>query len=88
MDWALSWRMFPCGTDRDAGSGNAWAGVIAVVATGGLFWVTAAPVDMLLDYLDESSILHQALVAHDAELLFSNVWTLDPGHIGCQLGNG
>ena len=47
--------------------------------------VTAAPVDMLLDYLDESSILHQALVAHDAELLFSNVWTLDPGHIGCQL---
>ena len=47
--------------------------------------VTAAPVDILLNYLDESSILHRALASHDAELLFSNVWTLDPGHMGCQL---
>jgi len=47
--------------------------------------VTAAPVDILLNYLDESSILHRALASQDAELLFSNVWTLDPGHMGCQL---
>ena len=46
--------------------------------------VTAAPVDVLLNDLDESSILHRALASQDAELLFSNVWTLDPGHMGCQ----
>jgi ParB family protein of integrating conjugative element (PFGI_1 class) len=47
--------------------------------------VTAAPVDVLLNYLEESSILRRALASQDAELLFSNVWTLDPGHLGCQL---
>ncbi len=47
--------------------------------------VTAGPVDVLLNYLEESSILHRALASQDAELLFSNVWTLDPGHMGCQL---
>lgn len=47
--------------------------------------ITVAPVDVLLDYLNDSSILHQALASHDADLLFGSVWTLDPGHTGAQL---
>jgi ParB family protein of integrating conjugative element (PFGI_1 class) len=47
--------------------------------------ITVAPVERLLPYLDEGSILHQALASQDARLLFDSVWTLDPGHLGSQL---
>ena len=47
--------------------------------------VTAAPADVVLAFLEEPSILRQALASHDADLLFSSVWTLDPGQLGCQL---
>lgn len=47
--------------------------------------ITVAPVDRLLPFLDEASILHRALTSQDAGLLFDSVWTLDPGHLGSQL---
>ncbi|RLA41744.1 MAG: chromosome partitioning protein ParB, partial [Gammaproteobacteria bacterium] len=47
--------------------------------------VTVAPVEILLAYLKEDSVLHKALATQDAALLFESVWTLDPGHIGSQL---
>ena len=47
--------------------------------------ITVAPVDRLLPYLDETSILRRALASQDAGLLFDSVWTLDPGHLGSQL---
>ena len=47
--------------------------------------MTVAPVDLLVKYLNEDAVLRQALEAQDAGLLFSSVWTLDPGHTGHQL---
>ncbi len=47
--------------------------------------ITVAPVDRLLPFLDDTSILHQALASQDAGLHFESVWTLDPGHLGSQL---
>jgi ParB family protein of integrating conjugative element (PFGI_1 class) len=47
--------------------------------------ITAAPAEVVLDYLKDSSILSRALASHDADLLFSNIWTLDPGQVGCML---
>ena len=47
--------------------------------------LTMAPVDSVLAYLDEASMLHQALASHDAGLLFNSVWTPDPGHLSSQL---
>lgn len=47
--------------------------------------LTVAPLDTLLPTLPESSVLRRALVDQDAGLLFSSVWTLDPGHSGYRL---
>ncbi|MCB1872232.1 MAG: ParB N-terminal domain-containing protein [Gammaproteobacteria bacterium] len=47
--------------------------------------MTVAPLDQLLPSLPEASVLRQALEAQDAGLLFSSVWTLDPGHMGYRL---
>ena len=35
--------------------------------------------------LDDASVLRRALEEQDAGLLFSSVWTLDPGHMGFRL---
>ena len=47
--------------------------------------MTVAPVELLLPRLDDESILRRALDEQDAGLLFSSVWTLDPGHMGYRL---
>lgn len=47
--------------------------------------MTVAPVEQLLPALDQDSVLRRALDEQDAGLLFSSVWTLDPGHIGFRL---
>jgi ParB family protein of integrating conjugative element (PFGI_1 class) len=47
--------------------------------------VTVAPVEQLLPSLDNASVLRRALEDQDAGLLFSSVWTLDPGHMGFRL---
>ena len=47
--------------------------------------VTVAPVEQLLPSLDDASVLRRALEDQDAGLLFSSVWTLDPGHMGFRL---
>jgi hypothetical protein len=57
-----------------------------------LWWVlaacsemTVAPLDQLLPAMEDGSVLKQALREQDAQLLFSRVWTLDPGHMGHRL---
>jgi hypothetical protein len=47
--------------------------------------MTVAPLEHLLPVLDEGSVLRRALEEQDAGLLFSSVWTLDPGHMGFRL---
>ena len=47
--------------------------------------MTVAPVEHLLPVLDDNAVLRQALEKQDAGLLFSSVWTLDPGHTGFRL---
>jgi len=47
--------------------------------------VTVAPVEQLLPSFEEESVLRRALEDQDAGLLFSSVWTLDPGHMGFRL---
>ena len=47
--------------------------------------LTVAPLEQLLPGLPEASVLRQALEDQDAGLLFSSVWTLDPGHMGYRL---
>lgn len=47
--------------------------------------MTVASLDHLLPHLDETAVLTRALTEQDAGLLFSSVWTLDPGHIGYRL---
>ena len=47
--------------------------------------LTVAPLDALLPALPEESVLRQALVEQDAGLLFTSIWTLDPGHAGYRL---
>jgi ParB family protein of integrating conjugative element (PFGI_1 class) len=47
--------------------------------------MTVAPVGHLLSVLGQDSVLRRALEEQDAGLLFSSVWTLDPGHMGFRL---
>ena len=47
--------------------------------------MTFAPLESILPLLPEDSILRRALETEDAELLFSSIWTLDPGHTGYRL---
>ena len=47
--------------------------------------VTVAPIDRLAPSLGEGTVLRRALESQDAGLLFSAVWTLDPGHVGYRL---
>jgi hypothetical protein len=47
--------------------------------------MTVGALDHLLPAMEDSSTLKQALREQDAQLLFSHVWTLDPGHMGHRL---
>jgi hypothetical protein len=47
--------------------------------------MTFAPLAAILPLLPEDSILRRALETEDADLLFNNIWTLDPGHTGFRL---
>ena len=47
--------------------------------------MTSAPLDSVVPTLPRDSILRRALEEDDADLLFNNVWTLDPGHTGYRL---
>ena len=47
--------------------------------------LTYAPLESVLPLLPDDSILRRALEAQDADLLFKNIWTLDPGHTGYRL---
>jgi len=47
--------------------------------------MTVAPLKAVVSTLSDDSILRQALENQDAGLLFSSVWTLDPGHTGYRL---
>ncbi|MET0118880.1 MAG: ParB family protein [Sedimenticola sp.] len=47
--------------------------------------MTFAPLEAMLPLLPDESILRCALETEDADLLFSSIWTLDPGHTGYRL---
>ena len=47
--------------------------------------MTFAPLAAILPLLPDDSILRRALETEDADLLFKNIWTLDPGHTGYRL---
>jgi hypothetical protein len=47
--------------------------------------MTYAPLESILPLLPADSVLRRALKEEDAELLFSSIWTLDPGHTGYRL---
>lgn len=47
--------------------------------------MTFAPLEAMLPLLPDESILRRALETEDADLLFSSIWTLDPGHTGYRL---
>ena len=47
--------------------------------------MTFAPVDSIAPTLPADSVLRRALEDQDAGLLFDNIWTLDPGHIGYRI---
>ena len=47
--------------------------------------MTFAPLEAILPLLPDESILRRALETEDADLLFSSIWTLDPGHTGYRL---
>jgi len=47
--------------------------------------MTFAPVESIAPTLPADSVLRRALENQDAGLLFDNIWTLDPGHIGYRI---
>jgi ParB family protein of integrating conjugative element (PFGI_1 class) len=47
--------------------------------------MTFAPVESIAPTLPADSVLRRALEDQDAGLLFDNIWTLDPGHIGYRI---
>jgi len=47
--------------------------------------MTFAPVESIAPILPADSVLRRALENQDAGLLFDNIWTLDPGHIGYRI---
>ena len=47
--------------------------------------MTYAPLESIVPLLPAESVLRRALENEDAELLFNNIWTLDPGHTGYRL---
>ena len=47
--------------------------------------MTFAPIESIVPTLPADSVLRRALEDQDAELLFKNIWTLDPGHTGYRL---
>ena len=47
--------------------------------------MTFAPIESIVPTLPSDSVLRRALEEQDAELLFNNIWTLDPGHTGYRL---
>jgi hypothetical protein len=47
--------------------------------------MTFAPIVSIVPLLPADSVLRRALEDQDAELLFNNIWTLDPGHIGYRI---
>jgi hypothetical protein len=49
--------------------------------------MTFAPIASIVPTLPADSVLRRALEDQDAGLLFDNIWTLDPGHIGYRIWN-
>jgi len=49
--------------------------------------MTFAPIESIVPTLPADSVLRRALEDQDAGLLFDNIWTLDPGHIGYRIWN-
>ncbi len=47
--------------------------------------MTVAPIESVIPMLPAESVLRRALEQNDAGLLFSGVWTLDPGNTGYRL---
>jgi len=47
--------------------------------------MTYAPLESIIPVLPPDSVLRRALAEEDGELLFSSIWTLDPGHTGYRL---
>jgi ParB family protein of integrating conjugative element (PFGI_1 class) len=47
--------------------------------------MTVAPIESVVPMLPAESVLRRALEQNDAGLLFSGVWTLDPGNTGYRL---
>jgi len=47
--------------------------------------MTYAPLESIIPVLPADSVLRRALEEEDGELLFSSIWTLDPGHTGYRL---
>ena len=47
--------------------------------------MTVAPLEVILPHLPTESVLRHALEEHDAGLLFTSIWTLDPGQTGYRL---
>ncbi len=47
--------------------------------------ITVAPLEAVVSLLAKDALLRRALEQQDAGLLFSSVWTLDPGHTGYRL---
>ena len=47
--------------------------------------MTVAPLEAILPHLPTESVLRHALEEHDAGLLFTSIWTLDPGQTGYRL---
>jgi ParB family protein of integrating conjugative element (PFGI_1 class) len=47
--------------------------------------MTYAPLVSIIPVLPADSVLRRALEEEDGELLFSSIWTLDPGHTGYRL---
>jgi len=47
--------------------------------------MTFAPIASIVPTLPADSVLRRALEDQDAGLLFDNIWTLDPGHIGYRI---
>ena len=47
--------------------------------------LTCAPEQQTLPHLKQDSVLSRAMESGDADLLFDNVWTMDPGNVGSRL---
>ena len=47
--------------------------------------LTCTPAEQIVPHLKQDSVLLRATESGDANLLFDNVWTMDPGNVGARL---